>query len=81
MRPISIGTAPTHGTLEQKVDWLIRAMARLEKASFDDTAQLFDEFEVTNVTETTTFDADVTSLDELADIVGTLITKFKERLA
>jgi hypothetical protein len=37
----------------------------------------FDSYSVSNVTTTTTYDADSTSLDELANVLGTLINLFK----
>lgn len=81
MRRTFAGTPPVTGTLEQKVDWLIQTVGQIALASHDDAIERFDEYDTTNVTETRTFDADATTVEELADVLGTLITDMKERQA
>ena len=78
MRPVHLGNPPAD--TEGKIDWIIRALKEIEQASHDESDQFFDAFTVTNVTTTRTFDADATTVAELADVVGTFLTDFKERV-
>lgn len=48
---------------------------------FDDAARSGDteEYSTTNVTETRTFDADSTTVEELADVLGTIIEALQHK--
>ena len=81
MRRVMVGNPPTGATLKQRVDWLEKAVVQIAQASHDEPFDRFDEFTVTNVTESRTLDADTVTTAELADVVGTLLTDIKGRLA
>jgi hypothetical protein len=79
MRPVILGS-PVGGTIEDKVEWLVRAMYKIEVASQDiDALTIADNFTVTNLTEDRDFDADSTTLAEVADVLGTLLQDMKDR--
>lgn len=78
MRQLNFGTPPRD--TEGKIDWIVRALRQIESASRDNTDEIWDDYTVTNHTDTRTFDANSTTVDELADVVGTLIDDYKNRI-
>lgn len=71
--PFSIG-----GDL--KWQWVVNAIRQISVASNDQvTEEIADAYSPSNVTTTRSFDADSTSVAELADVVGTLIQDMQKR--
>lgn len=81
MRPVNLGQPPPGATVEQKIEWCVHALKEIEDASREDTSSVVDQFTVTNVSETRSFDANATSVAEIGDVLGTLINDYKERSA
>ena len=95
MRKLHLGQPIVHGNdplarIEQKLDWCIKALQRVETASHDiDAFQVADGFTVTDLTEDRTMSANVGTLADLAaaqaainktrDVLGTLISDLKKR--
>ncbi len=80
MRKLALGQPPTNASLEDRVKWIERAIQKISQASHDiDVFDIADKFVITNLTEDRTIDVNSTSLAELADIVGTLISDMKKR--
>lgn len=60
--------------------WVVEAIRGISNASNDQiTEEIADAYTPSNVTTTRTFDADATTVAELADVVGTLIEDMKNR--
>lgn len=89
MRRLHLGPPP-NGTVEQKVDWIIQSIKKIETASHDiDAMQVSDSFSVTGVMETRTLDANTGTLanlaaaeaaiDETRDFLLTFIQDLKRR--
>ena len=79
MRPFTLGTPPVDQGNEAKIDWIIQSLQEIERASQVNNDILFDAFDLSNVTEVRSLDADSTTLAEVADLLGTLIADFKDR--
>lgn len=69
---VTTGTGSTVG-----IQIIYDVYAPLETISVVVSTNPFSFYSVSNVTTTTTYDADSTSLDELANVLGTLIALFK----
>lgn len=80
MRPANIGTPPFGGTDSQKLDWCIKAIQELSLCSkVENPNHVADAYTPSNVTNTRSFDADSTTLAEVADVLGTFIQDLKNR--
>lgn len=80
MRPLNIGRPPRNGTVEQRLTFIENALMEISRASRDiDAMRISDSFTPSNVTKTRTFDANSTTLAEIADVLGTLIEDMKTR--
>ena len=79
MSGLSFGPAP-RGTVEQKVDWLIVCMRKLETFSNQiDAMKIADGFVVSNVTGTRTIDASAATAAQVRDVLATLLSDLKSR--
>jgi len=79
MRPIQLGTPPPRDNQEAWMEWMERSIMEIAGASHDTATRFIDQFTPSNVTATRTFDADSTTLAEVADVVGTMIEDIKGR--
>ena len=81
MSSISFGQPPgPFSSLEDKIDYCIRALREVEIRSNDVTAQqIADNFTITNLNEDRALDCDSTSTAELADLIGTVLQDLKDR--
>lgn len=81
-RRLTLGTPPMSGTMEQKMEYVLRALKKIDTASYDINAfDVFDGWTVDNLTnnDARLFDADTVTVAELADVVGTIIADMKKR--
>lgn len=62
---------------EQKFETILKELRRLEKVSLNDVDS--ETYTASNVTEDRSFDADSTSVAELADVLGTLIADLRAK--
>ncbi|MGH6792466.1 MAG: hypothetical protein ACRECF_06985 [Methyloceanibacter sp.] len=75
-----IGSPPAQGGVEAKVDWLIKAVQALSRATYDmDSFAISDGFAVENLTESRSLDCDTATVAQLSDVVGTLLQDHKRR--
>lgn len=80
MRKLYFTAPPANATNEQKIDALIEFAISVYQSSHEiEPFEVADNFSVTNLTETRTYDADATSTAELADVLGTFILDMKNR--
>ena len=80
MKPVHLGDPPYNQPIGVQIKWIIDSLRKFERASHEiDTFNILDAYTVTNLTEDRSFDADSTSVAELADIIGTMISDHKKR--
>lgn len=73
MRPVYLGKPSAAGDDKMFRAWVLEAMAQIENASNDSTAQIAKDFTITNHTATRTLDASTATLADLKNVVCTLI--------
>lgn len=80
MKRTDIGNIP-HGTDlgDPFRRWCANAIEQLAASSKQTTDIFWDEYTVTNITQTRTFDPTTVTLEELAHVVGTLIEDYQGR--
>ena len=79
MSGVNFGPAPS-GTVEQKVDWLIASLRKIEIFSNQiDAMKIADAFTVSNVTGTRIIDAAAATAAEVRDALATLLGDLKSR--
>lgn len=65
---------------DSRWQWVVTAIRGISNASHDQvTEEIADAYAPSNITTTRSFDADSTSVAELADVVGTLIQDMQKR--
>ena len=75
-----IGSIPLGATGDELVSAINTSLNNIELRFAELERQITDQMYTTsNVTTVRTFDADATTLDELADVVGTLVEDMKTR--
>jgi len=80
MRPVAISPLMPGATAEQKLDWCVRMIGEIARASRDaDPNTYADGFTITNLTHSRSLDCDTATLADLADVVGTLIRDHQTR--
>lgn len=90
MRPIAVDPLPPAATDKQKLDWCVRMISQIARASQDaDPNKYADAYSISNLTETRTLDADAGTLANLAaaeaainetrDVLLTFIQDHKKR--
>lgn len=66
--------------IEMKMEWCIDAILELDDALRNtNVEEIADGFTITNHSEDRTYDADATTVAELADIIGTFIDDLQKR--
>ena len=78
MRPIFLGD-PLGDDTKYLLEWVASALRDIELASQDDIAAIFDEYTVTNFTETRTLDATAATLSNVANFICTMVDDLKNR--
>jgi hypothetical protein len=78
MRPVTLGNPPADQA--GKIDWIIRALQEIERASNDDPIKVFDSYS-SNVAPTATRAVNTSSptTANLAAVLGTLIADMRKR--
>jgi hypothetical protein len=80
MRPVPLAPVPFNASTDAKVDWCIKQIQAIVSASHQNDPNIAaDGFEVDNLTITRSFDADSTTLAEVADVLGTFLSDLKNR--
>lgn len=87
MNRLQIGEPPRldkyHGNVQAYLTdltrWNLELVRALTNHSTDRDAPTGDTYTVDNVTTDRTFDANATTTDELADVLGTLITDLRDK--
>lgn len=81
MRPVSLpDPLPMGASVEMKVDWCIRAIQDIARASrVADPNKVADEFTISSATATRTLNAATASVGDVAAVLGTLISDLKQR--
>lgn len=68
MRPVAIFPLPPSATADQKLDWCVRMINEIARASQDaDPNRYADEYAITNLTVARTLDASAGTLANLGD--------------
>lgn len=76
MRPLSLGSPIKDGDLR----WIMDALREIERASYEDIAEVADAFAVTgSLTETRTLDVGSPTAANIAAVLGTLLADLKRR--
>ncbi len=78
MRKLNLGTPPPRNTPEWD-NWIEQALHTIEQASFEETEEVADDFELSNVTTTRTLDPTTVTLQGLANAFGTFLQSLKSR--
>lgn len=80
MRPVSLGPLPPNATVQQTLEWLVRAAREFENASVEDPIAIFDSYSA-NGAFTPARQVNVTSPSsaQLAPVVATLIADMRKR--
>jgi len=80
MKRTDIGNLPVGTNLNDPFKrWATNAIEQLAASSKQTTDILWDEYTVSNITTTRTFDPTTVTLEELAHVVGTLIEDYQGR--
>lgn len=75
MRRVALGS-PSAGNFHE---WVLQALKQIERASFEDIAEVADAYTVTNLTPTRTLDVSTATTADIAAVLGTFITDMKNR--
>ena len=80
MRPISLGALSSQASTDDKLDWCIRAVHEIARASNEDAFVVFDSYS-TNAAPPITRTLNVSSptSQNLAAVLGSLIADLKRR--
>lgn len=76
MRPVNFGQ-PLQGAFEQ---WAMEAFREIERASYEDIAEVADDYVITGtLTETRDLNVTTPTVANLAAVLGTLLRDLKKR--
>lgn len=79
MTPLSLGQ-PLGNSPEAFMEWVRVALKEIERASYEDIAEVADGYTITGtLTETRDLDVTTPSTANIAAVLGTLITDIKRR--
>lgn len=78
MRPVTLGS-PIGPPSDEFQRWVRAAFNEIERASYDDMANVFNDFTVTGHTDTRTLDAGTAVLADVVNVLCTLIEDMKSR--
>lgn len=80
MRPVSfMSPPPFDADTETKINWLMEAMTEIERASYEDPSEIADAMTIENHTATRSLDPTACTLNEVANVVATLISDTRNR--
>lgn len=80
MRPFAFPAPPFQAGNDLKMDYVINALRQISDASHDQiTDAIADAYTVTNLTETRSLDCNTATLDDLRNVVGTLLNDMQNR--
>lgn len=75
MRPVQLGQPAN----DNDDTWVHNSLRLIEEASQEETEEAFDDYVVSNVTETRELDCSAATLDELRQVVGTMVLELQRR--
>jgi hypothetical protein len=79
MTPVVLGQ-PLSNTPEAFMEWVRLCLIEIERASYEDIAEVADGYTITGtLTETRDLDVSTPSTANIAAVLGTLITDIKRR--
>ena len=78
MRPVMLGR-PSSKEIEQWKKWAEACFAELERASYEDSSAVANDFTVTNHTATRILDKDTATLADVTNVLCTLIEDMQNR--
>lgn len=79
MSKVNLG-APIGGSAEQKLDWCVRSLKRLEQALNVSLLEVTaDNFTFSNVTEGRTIDINTATVEDVANAFATFLADIKKR--
>ena len=79
MRPISLGQPSVIADDKRFRTWVLQCMAEIERASYDDLADVANDFTVSNHTKTRTLDASTGTLTDVKNVLCTFIEDLQNR--
>jgi hypothetical protein len=81
MRRLFLGAPPvSSGNRDELTNWIVQSITEIERASYDnDAAQVADDYTVTNGVTTRTLNVSTATANDVAKVLGTLITDLKNR--
>lgn len=78
MRPISLGK-PSAISAEHWKKWCEECFAEIERASYEDVAEVARDFTVTNLTDLRTLNVSTATTSEIARFLGTFVRDIRNR--
>lgn len=79
MRPVSLGKPAVMNDDKLFKQWMIEALAEIERASYEDTATIFNDLTVSNYTALRTLDGTTGTLADVRNFLCTLVADFQNR--
>lgn len=75
MRPVQLGQ-PVN---DNDARWIQESLREIERSSQDETEAAFDDYTLSNVTETRTLDVSAATLTDLKNFVATMVLDIQRR--
>jgi hypothetical protein len=80
MRPLNLGNPLQQAKRNTIEEWFEQALREIERASYEDSAEVADAFTITGtLTPTRELDVDSPTAENLAAVLGTFIDDLKKR--